>query len=146
MNTHTTPPNTPKSLAGKTILVIEDDDAILRVYTKWLSRSGVHVLAAGDGASGLKILKDEKVDLVLLDLGMPGMNGYETLKKIREQESTKTTLVIILSNTTMNENRDGFTEIMELGVEAILRKYETSLKELIHSVQTCFEKKSHART
>lgn len=131
--------NIKKLMQGKRILVVEDDQYVSRVYTKWLESYGIKVLTANNGSLGLEILQNQQVDLVLLDLGMPGLNGIETLKRIRKDSATKDVKVIILSNTTMTENRDGYAEIKKEGVAAILRKYETSLKELVESIVKCFE-------
>ena len=118
-------------LKGKAILIMEDDQFISRAYTKWLKAAGASILEAHDGAHGLALADQEKVDFILLDLGMPGMNGYEALKHIRNNEKTKDVPVLVMTNTTMDESRDGYEEIMSLGVVGIRRKFETSLQELI---------------
>ncbi len=127
-----------KPLFGKTILVVEDDLFISKVYEKWLTLSGAHVEVTPDGALCLRLLQEKKVDLILLDLGMPGLSGYDTLLALRNNVKTKDIPVIILSNTTMNENRDGFDDIRKAGVKDILRKYETSLSEIVDCVTSYF--------
>lgn len=126
-------------LKGKIILIIEDDKFISKVYTKWVTASGAEVIHSNNGAQGLEIARTKELDLILLDLGMPGMNGYDTLMKLRDDPATKDIPVVILSNTTMNENREGFQEIIEAGVSGIFRKYETSLHELIAIIKKGIE-------
>jgi DNA-binding response OmpR family regulator len=65
------------------ILVVDDDEIIIRVITATLERAGMSVTAAHDGLSALSKLEEIKPGLVLLDIRMPGMDGYEVLKRIR---------------------------------------------------------------
>jgi CheY-like chemotaxis protein len=122
-------------IEGKKILLLEDDEFITRVYKKWLSLRGAVVSNAHDGTTGMEILNKESFDLILLDLGMPGLDGYETLTLIRNDPRTKDVPVIILSNTTMTEDKEGFKEISDLGVSKMMRKYETSLQQLVDAVE-----------
>lgn len=126
------------TLAGKTILLVEDDELISKMYSKRFSANGACVLVAFDGTQGLKILENQKVDLILLDLGMPGMDGYEMFRKIKADERVKDTPIVILSNTTMNEKREEFQEIINMGVKDIFRKYELSLDDLMKQLQHYF--------
>jgi len=125
-----------KVLENKTILIIEDDLYMARVYEKWLHNAGAHVLTAGGGAVGLEILETHRVDLVLLDLEMPGMSGYETLMRLRENAHTKDVPVIILSNTSVDGKNEKFKEMISVGVDDILQKYETSLAELVERISS----------
>jgi two-component system, OmpR family, response regulator len=127
-----------KQLPHKDILLVEDDHFILKIYTKWLTAAGANVITANDGAQALRLLNEKHVDLVLLDLGMPGLNGYDTLLEMRKMEKAKDLPVIILSNTTMNENRDGFADLRASGVKDILRKYEVSLSEIVERISSYF--------
>ena len=65
------------------ILVIDDDDAFRRMLRRTLERAGHSVTEAGDGAQGLKVLRDIAVDLVITDLIMPEMEGIETIRALR---------------------------------------------------------------
>jgi len=121
-------------LKGKSILVIEDDDFISRVYTKWLTKRGAEVIVAHDGALGLEVLQKQHADLVLLDLGMPGMDGYETIRRLKTESETRGIPIVVLSNTTVNESDPRYAEMRELGVTDILRKYETSLREIVQCI------------
>lgn len=65
------------------ILVIDDDEKMVNVLTRWLELKGYQVIGAHSGQDGLAIAKKEKPDLLLLDIKMPGMDGHETLKALR---------------------------------------------------------------
>jgi CheY-like chemotaxis protein len=127
-----------KPLLDRTILIVEDDHFISKIYSKWLTAAGAAVVTANDGVQCLDILDNQKVDVVLLDLGMPGLNGYETLALMRQKPKLADLPVIVLSNTTMKENEEGFNLIKNAGVKDILRKYETSLAEILECITSYF--------
>jgi DNA-binding response OmpR family regulator len=68
----------------QSILVIDDDNNILRLIRRLLEKCGYRVLLSADGISGLAILKDQQPDLVLLDIMMPGPDGFAVLESIRK--------------------------------------------------------------
>lgn len=70
---------------GKKILVIDDEPINLRMASYVLSEKSYEVMEAESGAEGLALLREGEVDLVLLDIEMPGMNGIETLERIRRE-------------------------------------------------------------
>jgi len=67
--------------SGTTILCIDDDRDILKLLEKFLAGAGYTVITAIDGKQGLSEALTRKPDLILLDIVMPGMNGYEICKK-----------------------------------------------------------------
>lgn len=81
----------------KTILVIDDDAMNLKMAEFILSKAGYHVRKADSGRSGIEILKQEKIDLTLLDIEMPEMNGVETLQAIRKDEAVCESKVMVLT-------------------------------------------------
>lgn len=83
------------------ILVAEDDEDIIQLLKLYLENEGFSVLTAKDGVEAMEILEKEAVDLALLDLMMPRMNGYELTKKIREMSNIP---IIIL--TAKNQDSD----------------------------------------
>ena len=119
-------PQTQK-LSGKNILLVEDDFVLSRMYAKFFRSAGATVTQAFNGEEALDVLSNSSVDIILLDLGMPRMDGKETVERIKENSQTKTIPIIILSNTTMEEGRQGYTELTNAGVTDIVRKYELSL-------------------
>jgi len=86
------------NLDGKTILLVEDNILISETYERRLIKTGARVVLASNGVGGLEKLKKEKIDLILLDLIMPKMNGYEMLKLVKEDPKLKNIPVVILTN------------------------------------------------
>jgi len=125
-----------KKLLECTILLVEDDPTLSRMYTKKFSAVGGKVIRAFNGAEALEALEGAEVNIILLDLGMPRMDGKETLKRIRENPATKHIPVIILSNTTIDAGRYGYEDIIEAGIAGVFRKYESSLEGLIEQIAT----------
>ncbi len=82
-------------MASETVLLIEDDPAIVSGLELNLSLEGYNVLSAGDGESGYRIACERNPDMVLLDIMLPGMNGLEVLRRLRERSPE--TPVLILS-------------------------------------------------
>ena len=79
---------------GYTILVAEDDRDIVELIELYLENDGYRVLTAADGVSALELVRREQIDLAVLDIMMPRMNGYELTKAIRAQSNFP---IIILS-------------------------------------------------
>ncbi|AFH63211.1 response regulator transcription factor [Paenibacillus caseinilyticus] len=77
----------------KKILIIEDDQSIANLQRDYLELSGYAVRIVESGAEGLKALKEEEFSLVILDIMLPGMDGFEVLRTIREQEELPVLLV-----------------------------------------------------
>ncbi|TBL76610.1 response regulator transcription factor [Paenibacillus thalictri] len=77
----------------KKILIIEDDQSIANLQKDYLELSGFSVRIEATGAAGLDALKKDTVDLVILDIMLPGMDGFEVLRKIREDEDIPVLLV-----------------------------------------------------
>lgn len=67
-----------------TLLVIDDDWEFIDLLRKRLEGAGYRILAALDGETGLRMLESERPDLVILDIMMPGMDGYEVCRRIRQ--------------------------------------------------------------
>jgi two-component system alkaline phosphatase synthesis response regulator PhoP len=79
---------------AKTILVVDDEKRLRRLLQDYLTQEGFRVVAAGDGQEALFVARYEKPDLIILDLMMPGMGGYEFLRAYRKERDTP---VIILT-------------------------------------------------
>ncbi len=68
----------------RTILVVDDEDALRTVLSSELTSEGYDVRSAADGDEAIEVLKREKVDLILLDIKMPRMNGFEVLRHVKK--------------------------------------------------------------
>ncbi len=111
----------------KKIIVIEDEQILLRALNVELLSQGFEVLSAKDGETGLRLINEEKPGLVLLDLILPKMHGFEVLKAIKSNEDTREIAVIILSN--LGQDSD-IKKGLELGAEGYFIKASTDLSEL----------------
>ena len=76
---------------GKTVLIVEDEQNIVDILAFNLSRDGYDTMEAYDGVTGLQLALEHNPDLILLDLMLPGMNGFEVCRKVRESGSCKLT-------------------------------------------------------
>jgi len=89
---------------AKKILIIEDDKFLRELIAKKLQKEGYEISEAVDGEEGIKKVKEEKPDLVLLDLILPGIDGFEVLSRAKEDPALSQIPVIILSNLGQKED------------------------------------------
>lgn len=122
----------------RNVLLVEDDVLVSQMYARRLEKSGINVILAFDGIDGLEKLKKEKVDLVLLDIMMPKMNGYEMLKRIREDPELKNTRVLVLTN--LNDSPTEIKKIKALGIEEYILKSDITLAGLAKVVDKYLNK------
>ena len=81
----------------RTILVVEDYDDVRQMLKILLESEDFCVLEASTGAQALKILKSERPDVILMDLALPGFDGFETIRRIRKIDGFQNTPIVILS-------------------------------------------------
>src|SRR5271167_137091 len=86
------------------ILVVEDDEANMELITRFLRRSGHQVFPANDGASGVQAAQEHLPDLILMDLGLPGMDGWEAAQQIRSRDETAHIPLIALTAHALSED------------------------------------------
>ena len=84
-------------MAGKRILLADDEEDIKTVVTMFLRSQGYEVVTAYDGLDTLEKVRSEKPDLILLDIMMPVLDGYEVCKRLKEDEQTAHIPILILS-------------------------------------------------
>jgi len=82
---------------GKTILVVDDEKHITIILNKYLSREGFEVLTATDGESALKIAKEYEIDLIILDIMMPGMDGGDVMANLMKDGQLKNIPIVFLT-------------------------------------------------
>ncbi len=78
--------------------IIEDDEDLREIYSLKFKNKGFDVLGAADGEAGLKAIQEGKPDLILLDIMLPKINGFEILRRIKSDKTLKKIPVFILSN------------------------------------------------
>ncbi len=82
----TTPPGT-RNASGKTILIVEDDPHAAEISRLYLARDGHEVTVSHDGQEGLKLARESSPDLIVLDLMLPGIDGLEICRRLREEKN-----------------------------------------------------------
>ncbi len=116
----------------KTILVVEDDKFLRELIVRKLKEENFNITEAIDGEEGIKKIKEEKPDLVLLDLILPGIDGFEVLSKMKEDMSLAQIPVIILSNL---GQKDDVERGLKLGAVDYLIKAHFTPGEIIEKVK-----------
>lgn len=106
-----------KSTSKKRILVIDDEETIRRLFKQALEVRNYHVITAGDGAEALELVKSWDFDLIFTDLKMPGMNGAETFRRIREINDSVPIVII-----TAYPMSDLMNQVLEQGPFGVMKK------------------------
>ncbi len=119
------------------ILIIEDDKFLRDLCQRKLEKEGFQVITAIDGGEGLKKMKEEKPSLVLLDIILPGLDGFEVLKRIQKDPSLVKIPVVLLSNLGQEEDVKKGTE---LGAKGYLIKAHFTPGEIIEKIKKILSK------
>jgi len=118
---------------GKRVLIIEDDTFLRELISQKLSKEGYSIIEAIDGEEGVKKTKEEKPEIILLDLILPGIDGFEVLSQIKGDQTTSSIPVIILSNLGQKEDVE---RGLKLGAVDYLIKAHFTPGEIIEKVKT----------
>ncbi len=103
----------------KKVLVVEDNEINLYLMRTILQKLGHHVIEAQDGFSGVDLARAERPDLILMDIQLPGLDGYGATKKIRAIETTKDIPIIAITSYAMVGDRE---KILAAGCTAYIEK------------------------
>jgi CheY-like chemotaxis protein len=114
------------------ILIIEDDKFLRELIAKKLGGEGYEVLGADDGQEGVQAAHKEKPDLILLDIILPVVDGFEALRQLKEQEATKDIPVIMLSNLGQKED---ISKAMQLGAADYMIKAHFTPTEIMQKIE-----------
>lgn len=117
---------------AKKILIIEDEEIMVDLLQRKLTKEGYEVSVARDGVEGIKIMKKAKPDLILLDIIMPKMGGFEVMEKMAQEKELKKIPVIIISNSGQPVEID---RAQALGAKDWLIKTEFDPKEVIDKIK-----------
>lgn len=117
----------------KKILIVEDDMFIRDIYKVRFEQEGYEVTLAENGMACLDVLQKKNPDMILLDIMMPGMNGIDVLKKLKERDDWKEIPVIMLTNIS---EREKVNEVMDLQVKDYLIKSHFTPSEVVQKVNT----------
>lgn len=116
--------------AAKKIMIVEDNKDLQEIYKHSFEKYGFEVIVRGDGLEGVMSVVEVMPDVILLDLMMPGMDGFGFLKKLKEIESV-TIPVIVCSNISDVET---INRAIKDGAEGVLLKVDYSGKQLVEKV------------
>ena len=101
------------------ILIVDDDPHAVEILTRMLAREGYECLSASGGAAALQTLQEQPVDVILLDVMMPGMDGLQVCERLRQNEALRAIPVILL---TAKDDMETRGQGMALGVSEYLTK------------------------
>jgi len=116
----------------KTILFIEDESALQKTFGEIVAQGGYQMISALDGEIGLRVAKEKKPDLILLDLILPKIHGFDVLKKLKEENETRDIPVIVLTNL---EGLEDVEKALKLGATTYLVKVNYSLEEILEKIK-----------
>ena len=119
-------------IMSKKILLIEDEEILVDLYKFKFAKEGLKLITAFDGEEGLKLAREIKPDLILLDVVMPGIDGFQVLKELRGSSQTKDIKVYILSNLGQAEE---INRGLEEGADGYIIKANITPAELVENVR-----------
>lgn len=117
----------------KKILIVEDDPFILDITSLKLVEHGYTVITAVDGEKALLLLQNERPDVVLLDLELPSVSGFDVLSHIKTSKELKDLVVIIFSN---NSNEEIKKKMIKIGAADFFVKVQTDYKKLFSVIDS----------
>lgn len=119
-------------------IVVADDDRMFRKAAETtLRRQGYAVTTASDGEEALQLIRAERPDIIVLDLIMPKLQGFDVLQVLKQDSLTAAIPVIVLSSLTQEQDKQ---EALDLGAVAYFNKTTFSLSELVKQVETTLTK------
>lgn len=132
-------PKTASPFAGKKVMWVEDDKFLSDMIARTLSKEGFQLVSVDNGNDALPTAKEKKPDIILLDILLPGKDGFQILKELKQDPELKTVPVIFLSN--LGQKSD-IEKGKELGAEKFLIKATVTLEEIAQEIEAVLEKSS----
>ncbi len=118
------------------ILLIDDDKFLLDMYLLKFKRSGLEIDTSANSLAALEKIRQNTYDIILLDIIMPGMDGLELLKVVRDEKLAPTATVIMLTN-----QADDYQKAKELGCDGYIIKATTIPSEVVEQVLSIYKTK-----
>lgn len=119
------------------VLIIDDEQELLKMYEQTFSSTGFTPILAENGEIGIKMAKDQKPDVILLDIIMPKMNGLDVLAEIKKDPDIKNIPVILLTNLPQESSGE---KAKELGAYGYLVKAENEPAQVVEEVKKIVQK------
>ena len=129
--TQLTPEEKRRRASEKTILIVEDNELNMKLFRDLLEAHGYQTIESRDGVEALKVARDERPDLILMDIQLPEVSGLEVAKWIKEDESLKSIPIIAVTAFAMKGDEE---KIREGGCEGYLAK-PISLTSFLETVE-----------
>ncbi|MBU2025850.1 MAG: response regulator [Patescibacteria group bacterium] len=114
------------------ILIVEDDEMLIEIYKKKFEKGDFELIFVKDGKQAMREAKSKKPDLILLDLVMPEIDGFQALSFLKEDPETKDIKVVITSNISQESEK---RKAMELGAADFLVKSNFDLSQLAEKIR-----------
>jgi DNA-binding response OmpR family regulator len=125
------------------IVIVEDEPLLLKALNIELLSAKFTAISAIDGDAAWKAIRDQKPDLVLLDLVLPKLSGFEVLRIMKENADTKNIPVIVLSNLSQKED---MLRALSLGADDFFIKSNTDLDQIVDKIKSLLKsKKKHEK-
>ena len=122
---------------SKKVLIVEDDEFLRSLTAKRLEKEGYEVAVAVDGETAVGTIQEEKPNLILLDLLLPGLNGFQVLEKIKALDDLKDIPVVVFSNL---GQREDIEKAKSLGANDFLIKANFTLDDVTAKVNEYLKK------
>ena len=120
-----------------TVLIVEDNEKNMKVFRDLMQIHGHRTLEARDGPTGLEMAREHLPDLILMDIQMPVMDGYEVTQRLKADEATKGILIVAVTSYAMTGEED---KAREAGCDAYISK-PIDIRNLIETVKRLLQTK-----
>jgi DNA-binding response OmpR family regulator len=117
---------------NKKILLVEDEPMLSNLLKQRLEKEGIQVTAAHDGEEAVKLLKQDKPDLILLDIILPKMSGFEVLEEMKGDPTVQSAPVVVVSN--LGQDSD-VEKAQKFGAVGYFVKAQMSIEDLVSKVK-----------
>lgn len=118
-------------IKGKKVMIVEDDKFFISLISKKLTDNGLPVMAANDGKGTFEVLAKEIPDIIILDIMLPDIDGFEILKKIKQNPALINIPVVFLTNL---GSREDILKGKEIGATSFLIKATVTMDEVLQEI------------